>query len=131
MTFDPVTRQVARAALPPRATTEGSVISPDGKWMAFESMQAGPKQIWLRDMESGKTQVVSGGNCNSSSPAWEEDSRSFDFRQRLWTRSRVAGVISREFTPFKPYLPLEKSPRTALSLSWMLASNSSAHTSEP
>ena len=54
-------------------------FSPDGKWMAFESMQAGPKQIWLRDMESGKTQVVSGGNCNSSSPEWEEDSRTLIF----------------------------------------------------
>ncbi len=79
VTFDPVTRQVARAALPPRATTEGSVISPDGKWMVFEPMQAGPKQIWLRDMESGKTQVVSGGNCNSSSPVWEEDSHTLIF----------------------------------------------------
>ena len=79
MTFDPVTRQAARVATPPPATTEGSVISPDGKWMAFESMQAGPKQIWLRDMQSGKTQIVTGGNCNSSSPAWEEDSRTLIF----------------------------------------------------
>jgi len=79
MTFDPATRQVASAALPPQATAEGSVISPDGKWIAFESMQAGPKQIWLRDTESGNTQVASGGDCNSSSPAWEEDSRTLIF----------------------------------------------------
>jgi hypothetical protein len=79
MTFDPVTRQVARAGLPPRATTDGSVISPDGKWMALESMQDGPKQIWLRDMESGKTQLATGGNCNNSSPVWEKDSRTWVF----------------------------------------------------
>jgi hypothetical protein len=79
MTFDPVTRQVARAARPPQATTEGSVISPDGKWIAYESMQAGPTQIWLRDMGNGKTQALTGGNCNSSSPAWEEDSRTLIF----------------------------------------------------
>jgi Glycosyltransferase family 87 len=79
MTFDPATRQVSRAALPPPATTEGSVMSPDGKWMAFESMQAGPKQIWLRDAVSGKTEVVAGGDCNSSSPAWEEGSRTLIF----------------------------------------------------
>jgi hypothetical protein len=79
MTFDPATRQVARAALPPPATTEGSVLSPDGKWMAFESMQAGPKQVWLRDTVSGKTEVVAGGDCNSSSPAWEEGSRTLIF----------------------------------------------------
>jgi Glycosyltransferase family 87/WD40-like Beta Propeller Repeat len=79
MTFDPATRQVARAALPPPVTTEGSVISPDGKWMAFESMQTGPKQIWLRDAVSGKTKVVAGGDCNNSSPAWEEGSRTLIF----------------------------------------------------
>jgi len=54
-------------------------MSPDGKWMAFESMQAGPKQIWLRDAVSGKTEVVAGGDCNSSSPAWEEGSRTLIF----------------------------------------------------
>jgi hypothetical protein len=72
MTFDPATRQVARAVLPPPATSGGSVISPDGKWMAFESIQAGPKQIWLKDTASGKEEVVTGGDCNSSSPAWED-----------------------------------------------------------
>jgi hypothetical protein len=79
MTFDPATRQVARAALPPPATTEGSAISLDGKWMAIESMQGGPKQIWLKDMVSGKTELMAGGDCNSSSPAWEEDSHALIF----------------------------------------------------
>ena len=79
MTFDPVTRNVARAALPLATTAGGSAISPDGKWMAFESTQSGPMQIWLRDMESGRTQAATGGNCNSSSPVWEEDSRTLIF----------------------------------------------------
>jgi Glycosyltransferase family 87/WD40-like Beta Propeller Repeat len=79
MTFDPATRQVARAALPPSATTEASVLSPDGKWLAFESTQAGPKQIWLKDTATGETEVLAGGDCNSSSPAWEEDSRTLIF----------------------------------------------------
>jgi len=72
MTFDPATRQVARGTLSPLTTTEGSVVSPDGKWIAFEAMQAGPKQIWLRDIATGNTEVLAGGNCNSSSPAWED-----------------------------------------------------------
>jgi glycosyl transferase family 87 len=79
MTFDPATRNVARAALPLPATIEGSVISTDGNWLAFESMQAGPKQIWLKDTVSGKTEVVAGGDCNSSSPAWEEGSHTLIF----------------------------------------------------
>ena len=47
------------------------MTSPDGKWTAFESTQGGPKQIWLRDTVSGKTEVAVGGDCNNSSPAWE------------------------------------------------------------
>jgi Tol biopolymer transport system component len=55
------------------------VLSPDGKWMAFESRKAGPKQIWLRDMMNGKLQLVAGGNCNNSAPAWEKDSHALIF----------------------------------------------------
>jgi Glycosyltransferase family 87 len=74
MTFDPATKGVAPATIMPASRPEGSVASPDGKWAAFESTEAGPKQIWLRDTVSGQRQLVAGGNCNNSSPAWEEDS---------------------------------------------------------
>jgi hypothetical protein len=79
MTFDPTSRGVMPATSMPKAPTEDSLVSPDGKWMAFESEQAGPKQIWLRDTVSGRLQLVAGGNCNNSSPAWEEDSHALIF----------------------------------------------------
>jgi hypothetical protein len=79
MTFDPTTRDVAPATLIQAASNEGSVVSPDGRWMAFESTKAGPRQLWLRDTVSGKLQLVAGGNCNNSSPAWEEDSHTLIF----------------------------------------------------
>jgi hypothetical protein len=79
LTFDPTTKEVAPTTLMLTVPTEGSVLSPDGKWMAVESTEAGPKQIWLRDMVSGKLQLVAGGNCNNSSPAWEEDSHALIF----------------------------------------------------
>jgi len=79
MTFDPTTRGVMPAPSMATAPTEDSVVSPDGKWKAFESTQAGPKQIWLRDTLSGKLQLVAGGNCNNSSPAWEGDSHTLIF----------------------------------------------------
>jgi hypothetical protein len=79
LTFDPTTKEVAPATLLPAGPIDGSVLSPDGKWMAFETTEAGPKQIWLRDMMSGKVQLVAGGNCNNSSPAWEEDSHALIF----------------------------------------------------
>jgi hypothetical protein len=79
MTFDPTTKEVAPAILMPAGPSESSVASPDGKWTVFESTEAGPKQIWLRDTVSGKRQLVAGGNCNNSSPAWEEDSHALIF----------------------------------------------------
>lgn len=78
MTFDPATRQVMRATLQP-PILEGSVISPDGRWLAVESAEVGPKQIWLQDRATGKTTVLAGGECNNTSPAWEEDSRTLIF----------------------------------------------------
>jgi Glycosyltransferase family 87/WD40-like Beta Propeller Repeat len=79
MTFDPTTRDVAPATLIQAASNEGSVVSPDGRWMAFESTKAGPRQLWLQDTVSGKLQLVAGGNCNNSSPAWQEDSHTLIF----------------------------------------------------
>jgi hypothetical protein len=78
MTFDPTTRKVAPGGLTPDATG-GSVLSPDGRWTALEFTQNGAKQIWLRDMLSSRLQLVAGGNCNNSSPAWEEDSHTLIF----------------------------------------------------
>jgi Tol biopolymer transport system component len=55
------------------------VVSPDGKWTAFERTQDGPARIWLREVASGKERELTGGNCNSFAPAWELDSGSFIF----------------------------------------------------
>jgi hypothetical protein len=79
MTFDPTTRGAAPSALAPVLSAGHSASSPDGRWIAFESAGDGPQQMWLRDVASGKVQLVAGGNCNNTSPAWEEDSRSLIF----------------------------------------------------
>lgn len=70
MMFDPGTRQAVPAPSP--AITEHSVMSPDGKWIARESIEAGPQQISLEDAVSGKSRLILGGDCNNSSPAWED-----------------------------------------------------------
>ena len=74
MVFDPVTRQAALMTSVP-VTMGGSVASPDGKWIAFELSQLGPKQIWLKDTATGKTKIAVAGDCNNSSPAWENSHR--------------------------------------------------------
>jgi Glycosyltransferase family 87/WD40-like Beta Propeller Repeat len=56
-----------------------SVVSPDGKWLAFTSSQTGPNQVWLRNLSTGQAHQLTGGKCNSQSPAWELDSKSLLF----------------------------------------------------
>ncbi|MGA2812412.1 MAG: hypothetical protein ABSG16_13500 [Candidatus Acidiferrum sp.] len=62
-------------AIPVPPDSADSVVSPDGRWLAFTARENGPTQIWLRDLASGQQRQLTGGNCNSSSPAWELDSR--------------------------------------------------------
>ncbi len=79
MVFDPMTRTVTPGLLPDSSGPTDSAVSPDGKWIAFETARAGPKQIWVRNVVSGKEEALTGGNCNSSSPAWELDSKAVIF----------------------------------------------------
>ena len=79
MQFDPVTRETV--VLPGEAPGDWvhSVVSPNGKWVAFERAQDGPTRVWLREMASGEERELTGGNCNSFAPAWDLDSKSFIF----------------------------------------------------
>jgi hypothetical protein len=55
------------------------VPSPDGKWLAFTVQQSGSKQVWLRPAPGGPAAPLTGGACNSFSPAWELDSKAIVF----------------------------------------------------
>ena len=79
MAYDPTTRRVAPGFLPDASKPTDSVTSPDGKWIAIETARGGPKQIWIRDVARGSEEALTGGNCNSWSPAWELDSRAVVF----------------------------------------------------
>jgi Glycosyltransferase family 87/WD40-like Beta Propeller Repeat len=77
MEFDPSTRRSTQITM--AADRSGAAVSPDGKWMAFESDRDGPTHIWLRELTTGRERRLTGGNCNSSAPAWELDSGALIF----------------------------------------------------
>lgn len=77
--FDPTTRRSTQIATTAEAERSPTAVSPNGKWMAFESDQDGPTHIWLRDLSTGRESQLTGGNCNSSAPAWELDSEALLF----------------------------------------------------
>jgi Glycosyltransferase family 87/WD40-like Beta Propeller Repeat len=79
MQFDPLTSETVVLPGEPPGDWAHSVVSPDGKWIAFEQSQDGPTRIWLREAASGKERELRGGNCNSFAPAWDLDSMSFIF----------------------------------------------------
>jgi hypothetical protein len=79
MEFDPSTGRATPLAIPVPADAPISVVSPNGKWAAFESAENGPTQIALRDLATGAAIVLTGGNCNNSAPTWALDSQSILF----------------------------------------------------
>jgi hypothetical protein len=79
MRFDPSTRQLTASLLPVPPDAPVFAVSPDERWTAYESDQNGPTQIWLRDRRTGAATLLSGGNCNSTAPSWEPDSKAILF----------------------------------------------------
>lgn len=68
--------------LPPRgALIESSVISPDGRRVAFTAISAGKKTLWVRDLESLEPKALAGAE-DASYPFWSPDSHSLGFMTR-------------------------------------------------
>ncbi len=80
MLFDPVhgTLTPDRAVNPSEAAAPS--ISPDKQWTAFTRSLGGNEQVWIQRTAGGAPIQITGGNCNSSSPAWELDSKAIVFQ---------------------------------------------------
>jgi Glycosyltransferase family 87/WD40-like Beta Propeller Repeat len=79
MLFDLSTRTLVPQSPPARSDATLSLVSPDGKWIVYTGLTRGSKQIWVRRVGGGPSIPVTGGNCNSFSPAWELDSKAIVF----------------------------------------------------
>src|SRR5207245_8395319 len=57
----------------------GGAISPDGKWLAYESRESGRSEVYVRQLPSGpgKWQISSQGGIQ---PRWSGDGRELFFR---------------------------------------------------
>jgi Glycosyltransferase family 87 len=77
--FDPTTREISSLRGEFARDDRGSASSPDGNWFAHTVESEGAKHLWLRNVVSGREIRLGGGNCNSSWPAWQLDSRAVVF----------------------------------------------------
>lgn len=50
-------------------------ISPDGRWMAFSCEHGGVWQLVVMNRQTNEQHELTGGDCNSITPAWLSDSR--------------------------------------------------------
>jgi Tol biopolymer transport system component len=77
--FDPQTQKIRLVGNTTGLEDPESVQSPDGKWTAYTLPTEGWNQVWMRGSQRGALMQVTGGNCNSWSPAWELDSSAIIF----------------------------------------------------
>ncbi len=77
--LDPGTGRAIPETRSRRDDTEHPARSPDGKWLAFTVHERGTKQVWLRNVATSVAAPLTGGSCNSFSPAWELDSTAVIF----------------------------------------------------
>jgi hypothetical protein len=79
MLLDLWTKKVIPAPPSPKSEAALSCVSPNRKWIVFTSNLKGSQQIFLRRANAGPPLPLTGGDCNSSSPAWELDSKAIVF----------------------------------------------------
>jgi hypothetical protein len=101
VSFDPGTRKGGPIPMPVPLDGRESALSPDGKWLAYTVEDEGPKHLWLRNISSGRAIQLTGGNCNSSWPAWQLDSRSLVFASDC---GRAFGLPALYNAPVPPQL---------------------------
>ena len=65
-------------------------ISPDGKWMAYITRQAGNYDIWIRSTSGGRSQQITFHKSDDFYPAWFPNNRTLVFVSQ---RSDAAGDI--------------------------------------
>lgn len=108
MRFDPTTGAAAATPLPAASESRDAALSPDGKWAAFTRTSATSEHLWLRNLITGETTELAGGDCDSSSPAWELDSSAVVFSSDC---GRAFGLSALYRAPVKHSPDADSTPR--------------------
>lgn len=86
-------------ALTARVTAMASIggsyaptFAPDGRRIAYLSNRSGLPQVWMTDLDSGKTKQVTNGDDPVGSVAWSEDGKSL-----AWSVAKGGGFVVQIF----------------------------------
>ena len=72
---DPVSLQVKPLLTGSSAPSRFPAESPDGEWLAYSREKGGAWHLALLDLKTGRDILLTHGECNSTHPAWTEDSK--------------------------------------------------------
>ncbi|MDQ6635910.1 MAG: hypothetical protein M3068_14230, partial [Gemmatimonadota bacterium] len=88
--IDPSGNRTPRAVVTGSATLGAPMASPDGRWVVYQSDEAGRHEVYVRSLSSvsGRAQVSSGGG---SEPRWSPDGRRIFYRSG--TGAFVAAMV--------------------------------------
>jgi hypothetical protein len=70
---------------PSRVTRQASIcsnpdVSPDGRWLAFHSLDAGQRDIWVMPLHGGVARKITTHPANDEQPVWSPDGGRIAFR---------------------------------------------------
>jgi Tol biopolymer transport system component len=85
-------RSPAEVLLATRANERGGEVSPDGKWLAYESDESGAQEVYVRpfpDVKAGRWQVSFAGGVH---PAWSPSGGELFFVSAVAGAPRLMGV---------------------------------------
>lgn len=80
----PVSPAEARAVTAGHQSIEGMALSPDGRWLAFDSDRGGRQAIYRIPVSGGEPEALSSDSAEDFMPAWSPDAKEiayYGFRQ--------------------------------------------------
>jgi dipeptidyl aminopeptidase/acylaminoacyl peptidase len=86
--------------------------SPDGRWIAFTSLQNGNADVWVMDADGGRKRRLTQWPTTEAEPSWAHDGSSIYFRSdrtgssEIW-KMRVAGGEPQQITTAGGYIARE------------------------
>ena len=96
----PVSAAAAEPLTSGHQSIEGMAVSPDGRWLAFDSDRDGHQAIYLMPRSGGEPELLSPGSEDDFMPAWSPDGREvayYGFRgghRRLFVIPAIGGTPS-------------------------------------
>jgi serine/threonine-protein kinase len=95
------------AKRPPDSVTTGTAdrngeVSPNGRWLAYESDGAGTTQVFVRPFDTKQTRRWQVSTAGGRNPLWRRDGRELFFVDPMGTLMRVAVTDALEWTASLP-----------------------------